>query len=49
MNNGMKTKVTLFLVLFLLVVALIVYILTSGGEREVYNPNPVVITAPPVP
>ena len=47
MNNGMKTKVTLFLVLFLLVVALIVYILTSGGEREVYNPNPVVMTAPP--
>lgn len=47
MNNGMRAKVTLFLVLLLLVIALIVYIMTSGGEREVYNPNPVVVSAPP--
>ena len=50
MRNGMKVKVTLFLVLFLVVIALIIYIMTSGSttEREFYNPNPVVATAPPV-
>ena len=50
MRNGMKIKVTLFLVLFLLVIALIIYILTSGSgkDRELYNPNPVIATAMPV-
>ena len=50
MRNGMKVKVTLFLVLFLLVIALIIYIMTSGGgtQRELYDPNPVVSTAPPI-
>ena len=50
MRNGMKIKVTLFLVLFLIVIALIIYIMTSGSgtERELYNPNPIVATAPPV-
>ena len=32
MNKGMKVKVTLFIVLFLLVIALIAYIL-SGGQQ----------------
>ena len=50
MNNGMKVKVTLFIVLFLLVIALIVYIITGTGsqQREYYNPNPVTYTAQPV-
>ena len=31
MNKGMKVKVTLFIVLFLLVIALIAYILSGGA------------------
>ena len=48
MNKGMKVKVTLFIVLFLLVIALIAYILSGGQQREYYNPNPVTHTAQPV-
>ena len=38
MNTGMKFKMTLFIVLFLLLVAVIIYIIGGNGKEEYYNP-----------
>lgn len=38
MNTGMKFKMTLFIVLFLLLVAVIIYIIGGNGEESYYNP-----------
>lgn len=54
MNTKAKIKATLFIVLFLLVIAVIVYIMTGSGERQNYSgfdyttPVPAGQTYPPV-
>lgn len=41
MSNGFRIKVTLIIVLFLLLAAMVVYFLLGDAERDYYNPNPV--------
>lgn len=45
MNTGMKFKMTLFIVLFLLLVAVIIYIIGGNGEEAYYNPYSVNVPA----